>query len=70
MLKDNFDFADEHDAEEARWLATRPVCAKCGEPIQDEYAYDIDGDLLCRECAEEWLKEQRKDVESMIEEGW
>lgn len=41
------------EAEEARWLKTRPVCAWCGEPIQDEYAYEIDGEWVCGDCIED-----------------
>lgn len=41
------------EAEEEKWLKTRPVCAWCGQPIQDEYAYEIDGELVCEVCIEE-----------------
>lgn len=30
-----------------------PQCEFCGEYIQDEYLYDIDGDLYCEECMKE-----------------
>ena len=38
------------EAEEERWLRSRPVCAWCGEPIQEERCYDIAGELVCDEC--------------------
>ncbi len=38
------------DAEEQAWLAKRPRCAYCGEPIQDEHLYEINGELICDEC--------------------
>lgn len=41
------------EAEDERWLRSRPVCAWCGEPIQDEYAYEIDGELICERCIED-----------------
>lgn len=41
------------EPEEEKWLKTRPVCAWCGHPIQDEYAYEIDGELVCEDCIEE-----------------
>lgn len=70
MMKDNYDFFREHEAKEAAWLAKRPVCAKCGEPIQDEYAYDIndDGQLFCEECKDEWLEEHQVDVDNYVQE--
>lgn len=43
------DFA-RHDAEEQAWLESRPKCACCGEPIQDEYAFEINDELICEEC--------------------
>lgn len=41
------------ESELARWLKTLPVCAWCGEPIQEEYAYEIDGELVCGDCIED-----------------
>lgn len=50
--------ADQHDAECERWLERRPVCKMCGEHIQDEYMYVIDGKNICPSCLEdyrEWI---------------
>lgn len=50
--------ADQHDTECERWLERRPVCADCGEHIQDEYMYVIDGKNICPSCLEdyrEWI---------------
>ena len=33
-------------------LARRPVCDICGEHIQDDIAYNINGGLVCRDCLE------------------
>lgn len=41
-----------HDSEQERWLNSRPVCCRCGDHIQDEEAYEIDGDIYCIECVE------------------
>ncbi len=43
----------EQDAREARWLETRPICQSCGERIQDEYCYLINGDIYCERCVRE-----------------
>lgn len=35
---------DRYDAEQNKRLAKLPVCADCDYPIQDEFAYYINGD--------------------------
>lgn len=55
--------AAAYDAECERWLKMRPVCCKCEEHIQGEYAYEIDGELYCESCAEDWLNDQRVAME-------
>ena len=46
-----------------RKLAQRPRCAECGERIQDEYAYEIDNELICEECLDRYYK---KNVDDMM----
>ncbi len=48
---------ERHDAEQERWLQSRPVCEVCGEHIQEEHLYDIDGDLVCEECLTKYMNE-------------
>lgn len=43
---------DRHDREQSEWLDTLPVCCRCGEPIQTDKLFDIDGDLYCEDCGE------------------
>ena len=58
------DFA-AHDAEQEAWLLKFPVCECHGEPIQDDYLFDIDGELYC----EAGMKERfRKPTEKYIRE--
>ena len=40
----------EDDRRKEEWLAGRPVCASCGEPIQEEEAYLIAGEYYCESC--------------------
>lgn len=55
---DAYDLWRDHQAEQDRWLMKRPVCERCGEPIQDEELWDINGTIYCDECARyEFLKE-------------
>ena len=52
-----------HDAEQEAWLARRPVCADCGEPIQEDRAYYINDEFICLDCMEAYLV----DIEEYIE---
>ena len=47
---DPLDDFNRRDAEEAAWLKSLPHCEDCGEPIQDEYYYNLDGEILCEDC--------------------
>lgn len=47
-------------------LNRRPVCVNCHEHIQEEYAYELDGELYCDECAYDWLRKQKVDIENLI----
>lgn len=38
------------DAEQNKQLEQLPVCADCGEHIQDEEAYHIHGEWICEDC--------------------
>ena len=53
-MRDNLDLYMEHELDQERayqrWLETRPVCKKCGEPIEDDDAYLINGDYYHEDC--------------------
>lgn len=55
--------AAAYDAELERELLKRPICDKCGEHIQEDFAYEIDGELYCDSCAWDWLHDQEVKVE-------
>ena len=48
---------DNWDAEQNKWLSKRPVCDECGEHIQDERAYYINGEWICPNCMDSYLRE-------------
>ncbi len=52
-IPDAYDQWKKHDAEMEADLMTFPVCAECGEPIQTEYLFEIDGELICEDCMSE-----------------
>lgn len=42
------------DSENEEWLEQRPICSICEEHIQEEYAYEVEGKLICPTCLEEF----------------
>lgn len=55
--------AMNYELEQESWLAKRPVCEICGEPIQDDYLYDIDGVIHCEECMKDEYRKCAEDYE-------
>lgn len=51
------------DARKERELEKMPKCSHCGQPIQDGYLWDIEGELYCEEHAFELF---RKDITDYI----
>ena len=39
-----------YDAEQDRQLERLPRCCECDEPIQDEYCYEFNDELICPDC--------------------
>lgn len=54
-MPDNYSMWEAHEAEQEAWLAERPECADCGEPIQDESAYYINSVWICADCMSAYL---------------
>lgn len=63
-IPDNYDLWEAHDREQARREARLPVCEQCRERINDDFYWDIDGDILCGDCA---ATRHRKYTEDYIE---
>lgn len=55
---------DRYDRQQEEWLNSLPVCDCCGEPIQDDFCYEINGDLICKDCLDMYF---RKAVEDIVE---
>ena len=50
--------AANRDAEAEEWLNSRPVCCHCGDHIQDEFYFEIEGRIYCPDCvddAKQWI---------------
>lgn len=52
---------DRWDAERENWLARRPICVRCNDPIQGQKLWDINGDLYCRYCARDEFEKYTED---------
>lgn len=52
---------ERYDREQQQKLAALPVCSECGEPIQDEYFYLINGENLCEECLQDNYRKNTAD---------
>ena len=48
---------DRCDKEQTKWLEQFPVCADCGEHIQDEEAYYINSEWICMDCMDSYKRE-------------
>lgn len=55
---------DRYDAEQVAELEKLPVCSQCNEPIQDDFFYEINDEVVCEECLNQNF---RKNVEDYIE---
>lgn len=53
---------DRWDAEEQKALDKLPICADCGEPVQDDHFYEICDEVICPDCIENY----RKPIEDCI----
>ena len=61
MPPDNYSQWERHEAEKEAWLASRPVCCRCGEHIQEEPAqHPITGAEMCSECLKEYEEEDEE----------
>lgn len=55
-IADNYDLWAAYDREQSRKLARLPVCADCGEPIQQEDAVYINEVWLCDDCLDSYRR--------------
>lgn len=50
MIPDNYDLWAKYDRECEDGLGRLPICEKCEEPIQDDFYFNIEGEILCEDC--------------------
>ena len=56
----------EHDNKQGEYLSKLPVCDECGEPIQEDWCYEINGKPVCSDCIE---RNHSKSTADYIERG-
>lgn len=44
---------DRYDRAMAQREAKLPKCEKCGKPINDDFYYEIDAEILCEKCMQD-----------------
>lgn len=64
-IPDAYDKWSRHDAEQERRIAQLPECEDCGEHIQDEEAYYINGGWICESCMDCYRREVLPDGYSL-----
>jgi len=63
-VPDYLDLYKRYEEDQERRLKHRPVCCICDEHVQDDFYYEINGEVVCRNCLEDHCK---KYVEDYIE---
>ena len=64
-IPDYTDLYEEYEAEQESRLKRFPKCDCCGEPITDDYFYNIDGTYICETCMRD---EYRKNTDDYMED--
>lgn len=55
-MMDAYDLWRQRDDEMEAELEKLPVCSHCGDPIQEEYYFEIDGEMYCEDCMNDLFK--------------
>lgn len=62
-VPDYNDLHRSYEAQQEKALARLPICTYCEQPIQDDYLFDIDGELYCEECAKDLFRRSTENYE-------
>lgn len=63
-VPDYNDLYNRYETEQHNKLKKLPKCSCCDEPIQDGFCYEINDELICEDCLNEY---HRKLVEDYVE---
>lgn len=62
-LMDAYEMFKIRERRQEAWLRKRPVCAFCEEHIQEDFCYEINGEIVCSVCLD---REFRKETEDFL----
>lgn len=54
---------NRYDAKQQSELDKLPRCSECDHPIQDDFCFEVNDELICDECM---FKNHRKSVDDFI----
>ena len=49
-IPDNYELWEAHDREQEKALSDSIHCEYCGKPIQEDFFFEINGDVMCESC--------------------
>lgn len=53
---------DRYDRQQNEELNKRPKCCYCGEHIQDDFCYEINGEYFCEDCLDMHFRKAVDDI--------
>ena len=62
-IPDNYEQWKAHEREQEAALSSCLHCEYCGKPIQDDYCYEISGEILCEACLNDHFKRSVSEYE-------
>lgn len=61
VAEDNYSVWEQQELRRCAQLRKRPICDVCGEHIQDEYFYHINGEFICEFCLDQFYRKETED---------
>lgn len=65
-IPEPYELYDAYERDIENYKRRFPLCACCGEPIQSERAYDIDG-WYCQSCFDDWVEANSTLIENLMD---
>ena len=64
-MEDNYSLWRLVERNEERYMARLPVCSYCGRPVQEDYYYRINDELICPDCMEHCFRVEREEEDAL-----
>lgn len=59
-MDDNYSLWRKRQREQDSWETSLPVCGYCGRPVQEDYYYRVNDELICPDCMENCFRVERE----------